>query len=248
MAVIVADVMVSNVITVGPQATVQELADVLFANRISAVPVVGERGELMGIVSDSDLMRHVETGSERCRSWWLELLLGNQAAVAEYAGVDARKVADVMTREVITATLDMPLREVAALLERNSIRRVPVVSGGKLVGIVTRTNLVQALATTHKEVKAATATSDSMIREELMSLLDAEPWIQSSRINVIVHDGTAELWGVVRSQTEKQGLRILVEAVSGVRSVHDNLLVRPKLSPARSLSPCEPLVAAPSHD
>jgi CBS domain-containing protein len=245
---IVADVMVSNVITVGPRASVKELADILFANRISAVPVVGEHGELIGIVSDSDLMRHVEISSERCRFRWLELLLGNQAAVAEYVGTDARKVADVMTREVITATLDMPLREVAALLERNSIRRAPVVSGGKLVGIVTHANLIQALATAHKEVKAATATSDSMIREELMSLLDAEPWARSSRINVIVHDGTAELWGIVRSHTEKQRLRALVETVSGVRSVHDNLLVRPKLSPARSLSPCEPLVAAPAHD
>lgn len=232
---IVADVMVSNVITVGPQASVQELADILFANRISAVPVVGEHGELIGIVSDSDLMRHVETGSERCRSWWLELLLGNQAAVAEYVGVDARKVADVMTREVITATLDMSLREVAALLETNSIRGAPIVSNGKLVGIVTRANLVQALATAYKEVKAATATSDSIIREELMLLLDAEPWVRSSRINVIVHDGTAELWGVVRSPTEKQGLRILVEAVSGVRSVHDNLVVRPKLRLAPSI-------------
>ena len=222
-----ADIMVLNVITIGPQASVNELAEILLSNRISAVPVVGEHGEIIGIVSESDLMRRAETGTERRRSWWFKLLLGNQMLAAEYVKSHARRVADVMTREVITANPYMPLRDVAALLEKNKIRRVPIVSEGRLVGVVSRANLVQALASARREISAARATSDAMIREELMSRLHAEPWVRSSRINVIVHDGRAELWGIVRSHAEKQGVRVLAEATLGVRSVHDHLLVRP---------------------
>lgn len=221
------DVMVSNVISVGPQASVQEVANILLANWISAVPVVGEDGQLIGIVSEGDLVRRVETDTRQRRPWWLELLLGNRVLAAEYVKSHAHKVADVMTRKVITAAPDMPLRDIAALLETNGIKRVPIVKEGRLVGIVSRANLVQALAAVSKAVKAATKTSDAMIREELMARVDAEPWARSARINLIVHDGTVELWGVVRSHTEKQGVRVLAEAVSGVRAVHDNLLVRP---------------------
>jgi osmotically-inducible protein OsmY len=130
-----------------------------------------------------------------------------------------------MTREVIVATLDTLLRDIAALLEKNGIKRVPIVSNGKLVGIVSRANLVQALASARKEIQAAAATSDRMIREELLSRLRTEPWARTSRLNVIVHDGTVELWGSVRSQTEKQAVRVAAELTPGVRAVNDNLIV-----------------------
>jgi CBS domain-containing protein len=130
-----------------------------------------------------------------------------------------------MTREVIVATPDTPLRRIAALLEKNGIKRVPIVTNGKLVGIVSRANLVQALASARKEIKAAAATSDLMIREELLSRLRTEPWARTSRLNLIVHDGTAELWGVVRSRAEKQAIRLAAELTPGVRAVNDNLIV-----------------------
>jgi CBS-domain-containing membrane protein len=220
-----ADVIVSPVITVGPECSVQDLAEILLEHRISAVPVVSKNGDLVGIVSEGDLIRRTEIDTERRRSRSLALLIGSQPLAAEFVKSHARRVADLMTRDVIVATSETPLRHIAALLEKNGIKRVPIVSNGKVVGIVSRANLVQALATARKEIKAAAATSDRMIREEFLSRLRTEPWARTSRLNVIVHDGTVELWGVVRSQAEKQAVRLAAELTPGVRGVSDNLIV-----------------------
>jgi CBS domain-containing protein len=225
-----ADVMVSPVITVGPECSVQDLADILLDNHISAVPVVSNDGGLVGIVSEGDLIRRTETDTERRRSRWLALLIGTQPLAAEFLKSHARRVADVMTREVIVAAPDTPLRHIAALFEKNGIKRVPIMSNGKLVGIVSRANLIQALASARKEIKAAAATSDRMIREELLSRLRTEPWARPSRLNVIVHDGTVEMWGVVRSRAEKQAIRLTAELTPGVRAVNDNLIVESSAS------------------
>jgi CBS-domain-containing membrane protein len=220
-----ADVMVTTVITVGPEYSVQDVAETLLENRISAVPVVANGGGLVGIVSEGDLIRRTEMDTERRRSRWLALLIGAQPLAAEFVKSHALRVADVMTRDVIIATPETPLRHIAELLEKNGIKRVPIVSSGKLVGIVSRANLVQALASARKEIKAAAATSDRMLREELLSRLRTEPWARTSRLNVIVHDGTVELWGVVRSRAEKQAIRLAAELTPGVRAVNDNLIV-----------------------
>jgi len=140
-----ADVMVSAVISIRPNARVEEVASIL-ANRISAVPVIDEQDELVGIVSEGDLMRRAEAGTDRSRSWWLEYLTGKQILAAEYVKSHSHKVIDVMTRSVISATPETPLGEIAMLLERNRIKRVPIVQNGKVVGIVSRANLLQALA------------------------------------------------------------------------------------------------------
>ena len=219
-----ADVMVTTVVTVGPECSIENVANTLLENRVSAVPVVSN-GDLVGIVSEGDLIRRTEIDTERRRSRWLALLIGTQPLAAEFVKSHAGRVADVMTRDVIVATPDTPLRHIAALLEKNGIKRVPIVSNGKLVGIVSRANLVQALASARKQIKAAAATSDLMIREELLSRLRAEPWARTSRLNVIVHDGTVELWGTVRSRAEKQAFRSAAEVTSGVRAVNDNLIV-----------------------
>jgi CBS domain-containing protein len=224
-----ADVMVSTVVTVGPEASVQDVAETLLKNRISAVPVVSNGGNLVGIVSEGDLIRRTEMDTERRRSRWLTLLIA-QPLAAEFVKSHACRVADVMTRDIIVATPDTPLRHIAALLEKNGIKRVPIVSNGKLVGIVSRANLVQALASARKEIKAAAATSDRMIREELLSRLRTEPWARTSRLNVIVHDGTVELWGAVRSREEKQAIRLAAELTPGVRAVNDNLIVESSAS------------------
>ena len=224
-----ADVMVANVITVGPDASVQDVADILLTNRISAVPVVGTRGELIGIISEGDLIRRAETDTERRRSWWLELLIGSNSLAAEYVKSHARKVADVMTRTVITATPDTPLRDIAALLEKNGIKRVPIVRNRKVVGIVSRANLVQALASRRKEGEVQPAMGDLTIREEVMARLDAEPWTRFTPLNVIVHGGTVDLWGIVDSETTKQAVRVVAEVTPGVRAINDNLVVKPIL-------------------
>jgi CBS domain-containing protein len=231
-----ADVMVSPVITVSPECSVQDVAETLLDNRISAVPVVSKDGDLVGIVSEGDLIRRTEMDTERRRSRWLALLTGTQSLAAEFVKSHAHRVADIMTREVIVATPDTPLRHIAALLEKNGIKRVPIVRNGKLVGIVSRANLVQALASARKEIKAAAATSDLMIREELLSRLRMEPWARTTRLNVIVHDGTVELWGAVRSQAEKQAIRLVAELTPGVRAVSDNLIIEGSITAAFQLA------------
>ncbi len=221
-----ADVMISNVITVSPDASVQDVANILLTNRISAVPVVGRNGELVGIISEGDLIRRAETDTERHRSWWLELLIGKTPLAAEYVKSHARKVADVMTRDVITATPETSLRDIAALLEKNGIKRVPIVKKRKVIGIVSRANLVQALATQRKAMEARPAIDDLTIREEVMARLDGQPWIGLPPVNVIVHDGTVDLWGIVESETVKQAVRVAVEVTPGVCAVNDNLVVQ----------------------
>ena len=224
-----ADVMVTNVISVGPDACVQDIAHLLLTNRISAVPVVDNDGKLLGIVSEGDLMRRAEAGTGRRRSWWLAMLTGREMLAADYVREHSRKVTDVMTRNVVTATPETPLQDIATLLEKNGIKRVPIVKDGKVVGIVSRANLLQALASLRKQIEGS-APNDPDIRERVVARLNAEPWSRPSLINVIVQDGTVELWGIVDSQTEKKAVRVAAEVTPGVRAVNDNLIICPAAS------------------
>ena len=222
-----ADVMVSNVITVGPDATVQEVAGLLLKNRISAVPVVSQSGDILGIVSEGDMLRRVESHTLRHRSWWLRLLTADTELRNEFVKSHSHKVVDVMTRKVLTVSPETPLGEIASVLERNGIKRVPVVKDGKLVGIVSRANLLQAIATIGKTVEPAGTADDATLRGKVMSQLDRQPFSWRALINVIVHDGTVELWGMVDSELEKRAARVAVEVTPGVRAVADNLIVSP---------------------
>ncbi len=222
-----ADIMTTNVVTVGPEASVREVARLLLAHRISAVPVVDGSGELVGIVSESDLMRRTEADTERRRSWWLRLLASNETLAREFVKSHSDKVADVMTKKVVTAQPDASLGDIAALLERNGIKRVPIVKDRKVVGIVSRANLVQALASVRPKTAAGTAASDSVIRDKVTARLMSQNWTETWPINVIVHDGTVELWGLVESEAEKMAIRVAAEQTEGVRAVNDNVIVRP---------------------
>jgi CBS-domain-containing membrane protein len=145
----------------------------------------------------------------------------------EFIKEHSRKVADVMTRQVVTAAPDTPLSTVADLLEKNAIKRVPIVQDGKVVGIVSRANLLQALASLSKRAGITTPDSDSKIRERVLTQLKAETWTTPSLINVIVQDGTVDLWGIVDSASEKKAVRVAAEVTPGVRAVNDNLIIRP---------------------
>ena len=221
-----ADVMVSTVITVPPEASVQDVANVLMTNRISAVPVVTAGGDLVGIISEGDLIRRVETDTDHRRSWWIELLLGRGPLAAEYVKSHSRKVSDLMSRDVITARPETPLRDVAGLLEKNGIKRVPIVADGKLVGIVSRANLVQALAVQKKPVEAQPPADDLAIREAVMARLDGKLWTKFAPVNIIVRNGIVDIWGIVDTETVRQAIRVAVEETPGVRGINDNLSVQ----------------------
>jgi CBS domain-containing protein len=222
------DAMAINVITVAPAASVQEVATLLLNHHISALPVVDGEGSLVGIISEGDLVRRAELGTDHRRSWWLDLLAGrtNERLALEYVKSHARRVEDVMTRDVITAPPGTPLRDIAALLEKKGIKRVPIVENGKLVGIVSRANLIQALASTAQEDKQIT-TSDSVIRQKVMANFKSEEWSKHSTLNVTVAAGTVQLWGFVGSDAEKEAARVAAELVPGVRAIENNVVVRP---------------------
>jgi CBS domain-containing protein len=217
------DVMTSPVITVQPFVSVKDVAKVMLQKHISAVPVVDEAGKLVGIVSEGDLMRRPETGTERQPRRWL-LLFSEQQLAIDYVKAHATKVADIMTREVVTASPDTPLNEIATLLERNSIKRVPIVQNGQLVGIVSRANLIQALAVESKGLDVPVA--DSAIRDKLLAHLKTQPWAHSALLNITVHDGVVDLWGIATSAEEKQAIRVAAENIAGVRAVNNNLAER----------------------
>jgi CBS domain-containing protein len=219
------DIMVAKVVTIGPNASVRDVANLLLNEHISAVPVVSEDGNLLGIVSEGDLMRRAEVGTERHRSWWLEMLSSDEALAAEFVKANARKTADVMTRDVITANPETQVCDIASLMEKSSVRRVPIVKDGKVVGIVSRANLLQALASAPLEADAQQKVDDSALREKVEARLSAQAWTKPWQLNVIVHDGIVDLWGVVHSQIEKTAARVAAERVPGVRAVNDNLVV-----------------------
>ena len=220
------DVMVSPVITVKPYSSVREVAKLFLERQISAVPVVDDQGKLIGMVSEGDLMHRSEAGTERKRSWWLRLMAGDDSLAADYIKAHARKVADVMTRNVITATPDTSLGEIATLLETNSIKRVPIMKDDQLVGIVSRANLVQAVASAPKELEIPL--SDSVIRDKLLAHLKTQPWTHTGLLNVTVNDGVVNIWGITNSETERKAIRIAAETTPGVRNVNDKLTLRPR--------------------
>jgi CBS domain-containing protein len=227
------DIMVTNVMTVGPEASVRQAAEILFKNRISALPVVDEHGELIGIISEGDLARRAELETDDRRSWWLEIFSreSKEKLAIEYVKSHARRVRDLMTRRVITARPGTSLRDIAALLEKNRIKRVPIVAKGRVVGIVSRANLVQALASLGKESQQS-ATSDSTIRKKVMARLKSERWSRHALLSAMVQDGKVTLWGIVDSGAEKEAARVAAEQVAGVREIENNLIVQPVVAGA----------------
>jgi CBS domain-containing protein len=219
------DLMVSPVVTVQPSASVKEVAKLLLEQGISAVPVVDDQGKLVGVVSEGDLLHRPEIGSERRRSWWLLGLTDEETLAAEYVKAHAHKVADVMTRKVITAATDASLHELATLMEANAIKRVPIVEDGRLVGIVSRANLVRALASAQPALEIEL--SDANIRGQLLAHLQNQAWARPWLLNIMVKNGVVDLWGVVRSDAERRAVRIAAESIDCVRAVNDNLVIRP---------------------
>ena len=219
------DVMTSHVITVGPELDVSAVANTLVTNGISAVPVVAIDGSLVGIVSEGDLMRRAVSGAERKRSWWLETFSSADQLTAEFVKAHGRKAKDVMTRQVISVDPDTSLQEIANLLERRGIKRVPVVKDGRLVGIVSRANLVQALASRGLAFVDVTE-ADEALRKVILLKLRKLPWTAAmTMVDVIVDRGVVNLWGVVRNEDEKNAIRVAAEETPGVQAVKDHLRV-----------------------
>ncbi len=217
-------VMTPNPIAVPVTMPIEECARILLEKRISAVPVVDADQHVIGIVSEGDLIRRRETGTERRYSWWLELVSDPQTMARDFVKSSGHKVSDVMTKQVVSVAEDTPLAAIADILERHRIKRVPVVRNGKLVGIVSRADLVRSLLA-GRAAPAASAASDADIRDHFLARLDKEPWGPRSYVNIIVNNGQVELWGFAGSPDEARAIGLLAEDVPGVRAVVNNVRV-----------------------
>ncbi len=216
------DVMTSPVVSVDPDSTVTEAVRIMLTRRISGLPVADKNGRLVGVVTEGDFLRRAETGTQRQRPRWLEFIVGPGRLASEYARSHGRKISEIMTADPVTVTEDTPLEEVVRLMEKRQIKRVPVVRGDAMVGIISRANLLHALASTIRDVKPATQ-SDEVIRAQLMAELEKQPWAPIALINPVVRDGIVELWGTVTDDRERQALVVAAENLPGVKSVRDHL-------------------------
>jgi CBS domain-containing protein len=214
-----ADVMTADVISVGPDTPVRDIAALLFNRGISGVPVINETGGVIGIVSEGDLIGHAAIVGERRRSWWLNLFADESLSARDYVKTHGRTARDVMTTNVVTIEDAATLADIAESLERHGIKRVPVVRNGKLVGIVTRGNLLRGLATLGAE--APRSVDDRAIREQLVGELKGQPW--AHLLDIRVEGGVVHLYGTVETDDERRALQIAAENVPGVKAVEDHL-------------------------
>jgi CBS domain-containing protein len=218
------DVMVRDVVTVKPETDVATAVKLLVEHDISALPVVDDTGTVVGVISEADLVHRTETGTDKQRPWWLEALTPGSILAEEFAKSHGRSVGEIMSPHVVSASQDASLGEIAALLERHRIKRVPIIKDGKLVGIVSRSNLIQALALASPPRPDPAAQQDRNIRLELLSRLSDQKWTDFGSRNVIVSGGVVHLWGLVGSPEERTALVALAEGVRGVVGVSDEMI------------------------
>lgn len=220
----VGDVMSQEVISVKPVTTVKEAAQIMLKQQISGLPVLDDNNRLVGIVTEGDLLRRVEAGTERQRSHWLECLVASGTLAREYVQTHGRKLHEVMTKDVVSITEDHELVEAVDLMEQKHVKRLPVVRDGKVVGILSRANLLHALVATHStdEMKPA----DKAIRDQIWVELNRHRW-NARGGNVIVKDGVVDIWGSITDDSHRDAIVVAAENVPGVREVRDHLLLVP---------------------
>jgi len=217
----VRDVMTTNVLSVSAGTTILEAARTMLKNKISGLPVIDAEGRLVGMVTEGDFLRRHEIGTERRRPKWLEFLLGPGRMAEDYVHAAGRKIEDVMTRDPVTVGEGDSLETVVELMERRHIKRLPVLRDGKIVGIVSRANLTQALVNLARGEEAS-AGDDPAIHERILAAFAKQPW--APQINVVVKEAVAELWGTITDERERQACIVTAENVAGVRAVHDHLV------------------------
>jgi CBS domain-containing protein len=214
-------IMTHSVATVAPDATILEAANIMLQRHVSGLPVVDAAGKLVGVVSEGDFIRRSEIGTQRKRGRWLKFLLGTSAAATDYVRENGRKVSEVMTSDPITIAEDTALEEIVKTMETNHVKRLPVMKDGKLVGIVSRANLLQAVAGLARDVPDPTA-DDDHIRRRIIAAIEKNDWSPFG-LNVIVRDGIVHLSGVITDENSRQASIVAAQNVSGVRKIHDHL-------------------------
>jgi len=214
-------IMTKDVITVTPHTSIEDAAKIMLQTHISGLPVLDDAGTLIGIVSESDFLRRSEIGTGRKRPAWLQFLIGPGRAATDFVHERGRKVEDVMTENPITVDEETSLEELVRLMEKNGIKRLPVMSGNTLKGIVTRSNLLQAVASMAHEIPDPTA-DDDHIRDRITRAVNATDW-RPIGFEVTVRKGVVHLHGIITTDKARQATIVAAQNTTGVKEVHDHL-------------------------
>jgi CBS domain-containing protein len=217
------DVMTRDIVTIAPGAAIRDAIRLMLERNVSGLPIVDAAGKLVGILTEGDLLRRSEIATERHRWHWLEFLMGPARMADEYVRTHGRVVEELMTREVVTVGARTALADIVALMEHRRIKRVPVVEGGVLVGIVSRADLLAALARA-LDTQQAPAGGDEEIRRRLLDELAKVNWAPRAGLTITVADGIVELEGVVFDEHERTAIRVAAENVPGVKRISDRLV------------------------
>jgi len=217
----VADIMVKKVISVGPDATVREVASLMLERRISGVPVVNDARRVLGVVSEGDLIRRPEIETDRAKAGWLRLFLSDEDRAREFVKSHGRRAREVMTQPAICVAPDTQLAVVVQLMERHRIKRLPVLEHDRLAGLVTRADLLRALVA--RQAAAPVELNDEELRRRIVSMLRGEDWAASAVVHIQVESGVAQLWGTVESEEQREAFLVAVRGVPGVKDVQPHL-------------------------
>lgn len=219
---IAADVMTRNVISVPPDAIVSDAVQLMLENRISGLFVIDSQGALQGVITEGDLLHREEVGTGRRSSWWLRLFVPGREA-SDFTHNHSRRIADLMTTDVVSVDESADLSEVVQTMERNHVKRVPVMKDGRVTGVISRANLLRALSAVARDA-AKVSTDDRSIQAAIVAALDQESWAPVARMDLTVLDGVVEIWGTVTSEDERRAVCVIAENTPGVKKVIDHMI------------------------
>ncbi len=217
------DIMSTKVVTVSPETSVRDIAALMVEKHVSGLPVLNDNGTLVGMISEGDLLRRPELGTEKHRRRWASFFSGADEQAREFTKSHGLRAGDVMTAQVLHVSEDTSLGDVVNLMEKHRIKRLPVLRDGKLAGIVSRVDLLRALAVQQAVTLPPPAEGDAAIRAAMNEVLATQEWAMSAMVNVIVSDGVMHLWGVIDSKDQSHALRVAAENIPGVKSVEEHL-------------------------
>jgi CBS domain-containing protein len=228
----VSDIMTRGVISVTPDEMIDVAIELMLSNHVSGLPVIDHSGRLVGILTEGDLLRRPEIGTQRGRSRWRDAFVGARGTTQTYVHSHGVRVKDVMAPEPAVVTEDTPLIEVVRLMETRNVKRLPVMRGREVIGIVSRANLIGALLKIYREANRAPA-NDKVVRTRILEDIAEQDWAKGAIVDVTVRNGAVDLWGTVLEMEQAEALKTLVQSTPGIQRIEIYLTCNGEIVPVK---------------